>query len=130
MCCATGVQGLAIRIAKAVNRRFERRGRVFADRYHARALRAPREVKSLLGYVRCNRRKHAGTDALPAGFADGCSSARWFDGWDRPRKLVFGAVPDEPECPVVRPSCWLLRTGWRTTGMLEVDRFVDGPSSG
>jgi len=32
-----GLQGLAIRVAKAINRTLGRRGKVFADRYHARA---------------------------------------------------------------------------------------------
>jgi len=40
-----GVQGLSIRIARAVNRQLGRTGRLFADRYHARALKTPREVK-------------------------------------------------------------------------------------
>jgi REP element-mobilizing transposase RayT len=37
-----GVRGLAIRLARAVNRVLTRRGRVFADRYHARAIFAAR----------------------------------------------------------------------------------------
>ena len=40
-----GMQGLSIRVAKAVNRRLGRRGAVFADRYHARALKTPREAR-------------------------------------------------------------------------------------
>jgi len=36
---ARGVRGLAIRVAKAINRRLGRRGRVWADRFHARLLR-------------------------------------------------------------------------------------------
>jgi len=43
-----GLQGLAIRIAKGVNRILGRRGRVWADRFHARALRTPREVRNAL----------------------------------------------------------------------------------
>ena len=37
-----GMQGLSVRLARAVNRTLGRRGRVFADRYHARALKTPR----------------------------------------------------------------------------------------
>ena len=40
-----GVQGLSIRIARGINRAIGRAGRVFADRYHARALGTPREVR-------------------------------------------------------------------------------------
>ncbi len=43
-----GLQGLAIRIAKALNRVLGRCGRVWADRFHARALRTPREVRNAL----------------------------------------------------------------------------------
>ena len=46
-----GIQGLAIRIARAVNRVLRRRGRVWIDRFHARALRTPREVRNALVYV-------------------------------------------------------------------------------
>ena len=116
-----GMQGLAIRVAKAVNRRLGRRGKVFSDRYHARALRTPRETRLLLRYVLCNLRKHA-PSALPAGFMDGCSSAPWFEGWSRPAELCFvrsAAALDEP--PVVRPRSWLLRVGWRRAGSIDVD---------
>jgi REP element-mobilizing transposase RayT len=40
------MQGLTIRIARALNALTGRRGGVFADRYHARALVSPREVAS------------------------------------------------------------------------------------
>src|SRR5262245_59616748 len=38
-----GMQGLGIRLAKAINRLSGRHGRVWEDRYHARALRTPKE---------------------------------------------------------------------------------------
>jgi len=68
-----GIQGLAIRLAKAVNRILGRRGRVWGDRYHVRALKTPSEVRNALIYVLQNWRKH-----LPGfrGF-DPCSSALW-----------------------------------------------------
>jgi len=46
-----GMQGLGIRLAKAINRRLGRRGRVWNDRYHGRPLRTPREVRHGLAYV-------------------------------------------------------------------------------
>src|SRR5688500_11409786 len=54
-----GMQGLMIRVAKALNRLWSRRGRVFADRYHDRILKTPREVRNVLGYVMGHARKHA-----------------------------------------------------------------------
>src|SRR5262249_6486039 len=75
-----GLQGLVIRIARAVNRALGRHGRVFADRYHARTLHTPREVRNALVYELQNWRKHfSGARGL-----DARSSAAWFDGWRQP----------------------------------------------
>ncbi len=46
-----GIQGLAIRVARAVNRVLGRRGGVWGDRYHRRDLATPREVRHALVYV-------------------------------------------------------------------------------
>ena len=54
-----GLQGLAIRIARGVNRASRRRGKVLADRFHARLLRTPTEVKRAIHYVRRNLHHHA-----------------------------------------------------------------------
>src|SRR5512142_2895451 len=40
-----GMRGLSIRIAKGLNRLMSRNGRVLGDRYHARVLRTPTEVR-------------------------------------------------------------------------------------
>jgi len=121
-----GLQGLAIRVARAVNRTFARRGRVFGDRYHARALKTPREVRRAVVYVLMNARKHArGSGRVPAGFGDSRSSAAWFTGWNRPRELIFGLGERERAAPVVPPRTWLLRVGATRAGPLDVD---DGPA--
>ena len=46
-----GMQALLVRVARALNRLWHRCGSVFADRFHARALRTPREVRAALVYV-------------------------------------------------------------------------------
>src|SRR5262249_13349371 len=46
-----GMQGLAIRVAKSVNRALARKGKVFAERYHARSLESPRDVRNAVVYV-------------------------------------------------------------------------------
>src|SRR5947207_1372062 len=46
-----GMQGLAVRIARAVNRASDRRGRVFADHYFAHQLPNPAQVRRALRYV-------------------------------------------------------------------------------
>src|SRR5947207_3734056 len=79
-----GIMGVAIRMARAVNRVLERRGNVWSERYHSRALKTPREVRNGIVYVLMNRRKHASK----AVALDPCSSASLFDGWKVPPALA------------------------------------------
>ncbi|HEU4580393.1 MAG TPA: transposase [Polyangiaceae bacterium] len=133
-----GMQGLSIRVARAVNGALSRAGRLFADRYHARALTTPRATYFALRYVLLNARKHqrsprpprAAVEAeLPTGFVDSCSSAPWFDGFSRPAELAFGAASarrrwrasSEREAPVVPARTWLLRRGARRYAAFDVD---------
>jgi len=46
-----GIAGLAIRIARAVNRALGRRGAVWSGRYHARAITTPRAVRHAIVYI-------------------------------------------------------------------------------
>src|SRR5262249_16279599 len=114
---ARGVQGLGVRAARAVNRALGRRGTVWGDRYHARALATPREVRAALASVLLNRRKHEPT----MRGIDPCSSGPWFDGWSRAPK-----APRDPS-PVAAPRTWLASVGWRKGGLIRVDERV-GPS--
>ena len=52
------MKGLAVRLARGLNRRLKRRGRVFKERYHGRVLATPRQVRNALAYVLSNGRKH------------------------------------------------------------------------
>ena len=71
---ARSVQGLSIRIARAMNRVMGKKGRVFADRFHARPLRTPTEVKRAIEYVRQDHRRHVDSDGrrFPATWLDPC----------------------------------------------------------
>ena len=110
-----GLRGLAIRVARGVNRALGRRGAVCSDRYHARPLTSPRAMRNALVYVLLNRLKHrAGERGL-----DPCSSARWFNGWRHPV-----ATPLKP-APVVGARTWLATIGWRRHGL--VNAWTDGP---
>ncbi len=93
-----GMQSLSIRIARALNREMNRRGRVFADRYHARVLRTPREVRNAVAYVANNFRHHTARVGLPLDYIDPCSSWAYFDGWrERIGRRQAGArVGDAP----------------------------------
>jgi putative transposase len=55
---ARGAQGLSVRLARRLNDAMKRTGKVFADRYHARVLGTPRQVRHAMAYVLCNARKH------------------------------------------------------------------------
>jgi hypothetical protein len=101
-----GLQGLAVRCAKAINRALRRRGSVWSSRYHAHALRTPSEVRRGLVYVLLNFRKHL---RAPAGI-DPRSSGPWFTGWRAPPRVL--AQPS----PVAPPTTWLASVGWRRAG--------------
>ena len=111
-----GLRGLAIRVARAVNRALGRRGAVWGDRYHARALTSPRAMRHALVYVMMNRRKHCvGERGL-----DPCSSAPWFTGWRQ-------AVPlPRMASPVVRARTWLAAVGWRRHGLIGLEEQPRG----
>lgn len=99
-----GLQGLLTWIARRVNRACGRAGQVFPERYHARELETPTEVRRAVGYVIHNWKKHVrGAQGI-----DEWSSGPWF----------YGVVePDRPS-PVRRPVTWLLRGGWKRAGDL------------
>jgi hypothetical protein len=116
-----GMLGLGIRIARGLNGCMRLRGRVLADRYHARLLSTPLEVRMALLYVLNNARKHLPeTTTLPADWVDPYSTAACFDGW-RVRVSVPrwgpGSRPDA--LPRAEPRLWLLHTGWRRHGRLD-----------
>ena len=75
-----GMQGLLIRVAKALNKLWRRRGTVFADRYHEVILKTPRQVRHALNYVLNNARKH-GVRLRKA--LDYFASGPWFKGCAR-----------------------------------------------
>jgi putative transposase len=95
-----GLQGLAVRIARRLNRMMGRIGKVFADRYHAHVLRSPAEVARAVAYVLGNFVVHAlrRGEQVMAAAPDEYSSAR----------------RTETGPPLVAPpETWLLRVGWR-----------------
>jgi REP element-mobilizing transposase RayT len=116
---SSGARGLAIRIAKRMNHRLRRKGPLWGDRWHGRALKTPREVRHTLVYVLANFRKH---ERAASGLVDPCSSAPWFDGFaDAPARLLehLRAVAG-PSPPVRAPRTWLAGTAWRRRGLVSV----------
>jgi hypothetical protein len=125
-----GITGLLVRMARGYNRVHGRRGPVWANRYHARILRTPREVRTVLVYVLGNWRHHGG-EQYPLGCIDPCSSALWFDGF------AEAVLPASTNCaaPVVPARTWLLSVGYRRhRGRISIDegawkggRLMAGP---
>jgi REP element-mobilizing transposase RayT len=108
-----GLVGLLTRIARRLNKWWDRRGKVFADRFHERILRTPREVRNVLRYVLLNAARHG--YRVPSGEPDPCSSGRWFDGW-RDYRAPFPQPP-----PVAAARTRLVREGWRRHRLLALD---------
>src|SRR5262249_16659716 len=77
-----GMKGLGVRVARALNRVMQRHGNVVQERYHARILRTPTEVRHARNYLRTNARHHYGLLG-----ADSFASTR----------------------PLIAPKTWLLR---------------------
>jgi REP element-mobilizing transposase RayT len=127
------MKGFGVRLARRLNRIAGRRGRVIADRYHARHLRGPLEVRRALVYVLQNSTKHAyvaGPAARATLRVDPFSSSAFFTGWAKRCRRWIPArdAPAHPlhrwapRCPVASPGTWLLREGWlRAGGPIDTD---------
>jgi putative transposase len=115
-----GMHGLAIRLALAVNRALGRKGKVVGDRYHARPLTTPRQMRTSLIYVLLNFRKHLRAPAC----IDPRSSGPHFSGWHRP-PVATDVVP-----ATALPCTWMARAGWlRAGGPLRVQEQPAGGST-
>jgi REP element-mobilizing transposase RayT len=91
---ACGMKSIGARLARAVKRVFQRRGRALEDRYHLHVLRTPKEVRHALAYVLLNARRHLAKlgRRLPATAPiDPASSGRWFDGWARTARASWAS---------------------------------------
>jgi REP element-mobilizing transposase RayT len=120
-----GMQGLAVRLARAINSLLGRTGKLFKERYHARVLTQPLQVRNVLRYVLLNARHHAAErgERLSRYWVDPFSSAPWFDGWKEPIRSDadwLTRLRKKPR-PTERPRTWLLTTGWRKRGLLAFD---------
>ncbi|HEY5675995.1 MAG TPA: transposase [Myxococcales bacterium] len=95
-----GIQGLAIRIARALNRMMRRKGRVLADHFFSRMLKTPTEVANAIRYVLGNHAHHFGASGI-----DPFSSA---------------GLPAAERGSVLAPAVgWLLRVGWRRARLAD-----------
>jgi REP element-mobilizing transposase RayT len=121
-----GMQGLKVRLVKRLHKLFGLTGSLFTERYHARALGTPREVRHGLAYVLSNARKHAAQRGvkMPHDWVDPFSSAPHFAGWSRHVRTDRVLCGEPVTAP---PQFHLLRTGWRRAGMLD-PAAIPGPA--
>ncbi len=110
-----GMQGLQVRMAKALNRVWSRRGKVFPERYFEHILRTPREVKNAIGYLLGNAFKHRVLQSKRSKdtIHDPCASGAYLQGWKK------GWQPSAPRgpTPVTEAGTWLLTIGWKRHGL-------------
>ena len=111
----SGVSGFMIAFAQRLNSMLERKGPIWADRYHRRDLRTPTETKNALRYVFANARRH-GVPLPGDGSCDPFSSAQHFDGFSKP---LTGRFEEPGRWPILRPRTWLLEKGWKKHGLID-----------
>lgn len=111
---STGMRGLAVRVARRVNRALRRRGQFWADRWHGKTLTSPRQTRNALVYVLQNWRKHEGQSARVS--LDPCSSAQWFNGFLEQLPSGFHSIG--PPC-IAPANTWLLRKGFLKHGRIS-----------
>ena len=134
-----GMQGLASALGRVMNRALGTGGQLWADRYHARELRTPREVRNALVYVLQNSRKHrtGRRGRFQKESRDRYSSARWFDGFRRSLKAADKSFDGDDKSferggalelakkplrsPLAEGRTWLITAGWRRLGLIGLD---------
>jgi REP element-mobilizing transposase RayT len=117
-----GMKSFEISLGKRINAvmtwklRRRRKGQVFADRYHVKAITSVRGTRNALCYILNNWRHHprsARGRLLLDGKLDPYSSAIWFAGW-KERTVPEIHIPPDYEPPFVRPPrTWFLQKGWK-----------------
>jgi hypothetical protein len=113
----SGISGLAIAFARRLNKLLSRKGQVWADRYHRRDLKTPKEVSVGYLYIFGNYTHH-GEWSYGDGVLDIHSSAWVFEGWVLPRE----PPPTDllPLLPVCRAQTWLASKGYLKHGRLSI----------
>ena len=99
-----GMQGLSIRIAKALNALMGCAGSVFDDHYDARLLKTPTEIVRAIAYVLRNHEHHFGAAGRDPFSSDALSVS------DRQARLSV-------------PVSWLLKIGWRKASTRDLERL-------
>jgi len=125
---ARGMQGFLISAARNINTALgdgarRRRGKVFADRYHAEVITTPTRARHTIGYVLSNWRRHREDQQGPAStwLVDPFSSGILFPDWvELQDKAVMWPIRETYDPMMVRrPRSWLLAEGWKLAGSIS-----------
>ncbi len=118
---ANGVRAFSISVAKSLNAKLGRRGPVFADRYHAKAIAKPTQMRNAIQYVLTNWLHHRPAHHAIMDEVDPYSSGADFLGWKELRGTRQYVRDDGFErVPLATPRLWLTREGWRRGGEISV----------
>ena len=115
-----GMKGLLVRVAKALNKLWGRRGKVTRERFHESILKSPTQVRNAIAYVLKNSRRHRVRLKDPF---DPYSSCKAFKGW---KETWIFPTHEEGAPPVVPPRTWMLREGWARVGKISYSK-IPGP---
>ena len=125
---ARGMQGFLISAARNINTALgdgarRRRGKVFADRYHAEVITTPTRARHTIGYVLSNWRRHReDREGLASTWlVDPFSSGILFPDWvELQDKAVMWPIRETYDPMMVRrPRSWLLAEGWKLAGSIS-----------
>ncbi len=119
-----GMQGVNVRVAKALNRMWSRNGSVFTDRYATLVLKTGQQTRASLCLVLNGAKAEKSEAKKLSGKIDPYSSAAYLDGW----KDGNAAAPEDGPHPVAKPRTTLLRQTWRKYGLLGVDEAPVAPA--
>jgi putative transposase len=100
-----GMQGLCVRLARALNLALKRSGRVFADHFHSKLLRAPTQLVNAIRYVLDNARHHYGESGADS----------------------FSSEAANAPAVLAAPAGWLLRDGWQHAPPHLIQRLLRIP---
>jgi REP element-mobilizing transposase RayT len=112
-----GMQRFAIRAARALNREFDREGKVFAFRYHAKQIKTADYARNVLSYVLNNWRRHredryTREESMPFDrFSSAWAFTGWNTSWKAARRRIAGLAT----------SHWLAHV---RLGAIRIDRPV------
>jgi REP element-mobilizing transposase RayT len=115
---SNGMRAFLISVTRGFNGS-TRRGCLFPDRYHARVIRTPRQLRNTLNYVFGNWRHHGFDRDYGRCRFDPYSSAVAFPGFHEMTEeetQVIRIPPYQALLRVAYAKSWLLREGWRKGG--------------